>query len=129
MRAAQVRRSDRQLWRMLLLVAGAYLGVGAVMSLTPRHQATFAPAVVVLTLLAALGAGVVIGLRIRAYSRAAIIWFFSTIIAFNLWNAVVTAASIATRFWASGEPSYHFGISVTIAVIPLLAGAWLLARR
>lgn len=129
MRAAQVRRSDRQLWWMLLVIAAAYLGVGAVMSVTPRHQATFAPAVVVVTLLAALGAAVVIGLRIRAYSRAGIIGYFSTIIAFNLWNAVVTSASIATRFWGSGEPSYHFGISVTIAVIPLLAGAWLLARR
>jgi hypothetical protein len=128
-RLAQVRRNDRQLSWMLLLVAAAYLGVGAVMSLSLRHGTPFAPAAVIVTLVAAIGAAVVIALRIPAYSRAGIIRYFSTIIAFNLWNAAVISASIATRFWASGQPGYHFGVSVAIAVIPLLAGAWLLVRR
>jgi hypothetical protein len=84
----------------------------------------------VLAILAvAIGAAVVIGLRIKAFSRAGIKWYFATMIAFNLWNAAVIAASTATRYWALGSPAYHFGISVSVAILPLLAGAWLLARR
>jgi len=128
-RAAQVYRSDRQLSWMLLVVAAAYLAVGAVMSFSPHHGRTYAGLAVLLMLAAAIGAGVVIGLRIRAYSRAGNIWYFSSIIAFNLWNAGVTGASIATGFWASGQPSYHFGLSVIVAIIPLLIGALVIGRR
>jgi hypothetical protein len=129
MRAAQVRRNDRQLSWMLLVVAGVYLGAGAVISLSPHHERTYGGPAVLLMLAAAIGAAVVIGLRIRAYTRGGIVWYFSAIIAFNLWNSAVAGTSILTRFWAAGQPSYHFGISVTVAVIPLLIGAIALARR
>jgi hypothetical protein len=129
LRAAQVRRKDRHLSWMLLVVAGLYLGAGAVISLSPHHARTYGGPAVLLMLAAAIGAAVVIGLRIRAYTRAGIVWYFSAIIAFNLWNSAVAGTSILTRFWAAGQPSYHFGISVTVAVIPLLIGAIALARR
>jgi hypothetical protein len=129
MRASQVRRNDRQLAWMLALVAAAYLGAGALVSLSPHQGRSVAGPAVLLMLAVAIAAAVGIALRIRAYSRAGIIWYFSTIIAFNLWNAVVAGASIGTRFWALGQPSYHFGTSVAIAVVPLLIGAWRIARR
>ncbi len=129
MRAAQVHRNDRQLCWMLLLVAAAYLGAGVVMSLSPREGRSFAGPAVVVMLAAAIVAAVVIGLRIRAYGRASMIMYFVSIIAFNLWNSAIVSASIATRFWASGQPSYHFGLSVMVAIIPLLIGALLIGRR
>ena len=129
LRAAQVRRKDRQLCWMLLVVVAVYLGAGAVMSLSPHLGTTYGGVAVLMMLAAAIGAAVVIGLRIRAYSRAGIIWYFSAIIAFNLWNAAVAGVSVGTRFWALGQPTYHFGISVTVAIIPLLIGAVALARR
>lgn len=48
---------------------------------------------------------------------------------FNLWNASVTGVSIGTRWWASTQPSYHFGVSEMVGVIPLLVAAWLIGRR
>jgi hypothetical protein len=129
MRAAQVHRNDRQLGWMLLVVLAVFLGAGAVISLSPHHGSTYAGVAVVVMLVAAIVAAVVIGLRIRAYSKGGIIWYFSAIIAFNLWNAAVTSVSILTRFWASDQPSYHFGISVAVGVIPLLIGGMVLGRR
>ena len=114
---------------MLLVVAAVYLGAGAVISLSPHHGTTYAGIAVLLMMAAAIGAAVVIGLRIRAYSRAGIVWYFSSIIAFNLWNAAVAGLSIGTRFWAAGQPSYHFGLSVAVAGIPLLIGGVALLRR
>jgi hypothetical protein len=128
-RASQVRRSDLQLCWMLLVIAGAYVGVGAVMSVSGRHGSALAAVALLAMLAAAIASGVVIGLRIRAYSRAGIIWYFATTIAFNLWNAAVVSVSIATRFWSSSQPGYHFGITVAFAVIPLLVGAVALVRR
>ena len=128
-RAAQVRRSDLQLCWILLAIAGAYAGVGVVMSVSPHHGSTLAGVAVLVMLAVAIGGCVVIGLRIRAYSRGGIKWFFASIIAFNLWNGAAASVSVGTRFWASSQPSYHFGITVAVALIPLLAGAFVLIRR
>jgi hypothetical protein len=128
-RAAQVRRSDLQLSWILLAIAAAYVGVGVVLSVSPHHGSTVAGVAVLAMLAAAIGGSVVIWLRIRAYSRGGLIWYFATMIAFNLWNAAAASVSIGTRFWASSQPSYHFGITVAVAIIPLLVGAIALARR
>ncbi|HEX2646934.1 MAG TPA: hypothetical protein VHO95_06875 [Candidatus Dormibacteraeota bacterium] len=127
-RAAQVRHHDMRLSAMLFLVLAVYGAAGVVVSLSPR-QGRWLPLVMLAVVVAAVAAAVVIGLRIRAYSRVGIRLFFGSIIAFNLWLALVSGASIATRFWASGQPSYHFGISVAIEIIPLIVGALILARR
>jgi hypothetical protein len=128
-RSAQVRLHDRHLSWMLFVVAAAYLAAGAAISVSPHHGTTYAGVAVVTMLAAAIVAAVLIGLHIRAYSRPGIVSYFLTIIVFNLWNALIAGASIATRFWAMGQPSYHFGISVVVAVIPLVIGAWVIWRR
>lgn len=128
-RAGQVRRSDRQLSWMLLVVAGVYLGAGLVVSVSPHDGRSVAGPAVLLILALAVGAAVAIGLRIRAFSRDGIRWYFATMIAFNLWNAAIIGASVITRFWASGQPGYHFLVSAAVASLPLVAGAWLLGRR
>jgi lysylphosphatidylglycerol synthetase-like protein (DUF2156 family) len=128
-RAGQVRRNDRQLAWMLLVLAAAFLAVAALFSFESREGRSFAGPAVLLMLAAALIAVVVIGLRIRAYSRGGIKWFFSAAIAFSLWNAAVSAVSSITRFWAPNQPNYHFAISVVVAVIPLVVGGFALARR
>jgi len=128
-RASQVRQADTQLRWMLLVLLAAYLGVALLMSLSPHSGSTFAAVGIIAMLVAAVAFAVVVGVRIRAYSRAAIRLYFGTIIAFNLWNALVTSLSTGTRFWAQGQPSYHFGISEAVGVIPLVIGVWLLSRR
>jgi len=128
-RAAEVRRSDRQLAWMLGAVVAAYLFAGAVISVSSHQGTTYSGAAVALMLATAIVASVVIGLRIRAYTRAGIILYFSSIIAFNVWNVAVTGVSILTRFWASGQPIYHFGMSVAVGVIPPVIGMIVLARR
>ncbi|HYL08134.1 MAG TPA: hypothetical protein VEU76_06270 [Candidatus Udaeobacter sp.] len=128
-RGAQLRRADLQLSWMLLAILGACLGVAVVTSLAPHHGSSWAGISVVIMLAGFLATGVLIGLRIRAYSRTGIVLYFASVIGFNVWNAAVTSTSIITRFWAAGQPSYHFGISVAVGSIPLWIGAYLIRRR
>jgi hypothetical protein len=128
---ALVRRADHQLGWMLLGIATIYLAIGAVVSTLPdprRGGPVVGFAILAIVLVGFVGF-VYVGLRIRAYSRTAIFLYFGGVIAFNLWNSIVAGVSILTRWWASGEPSYHFGISAAIGVIPLLIAAWLIWRR
>jgi hypothetical protein len=129
--AARVRRADHQLGWMLLGIAVIYLAVGAVMSTLPdpRRAGPIAGPAILAILIVGLVGFVFVGLRIRVYSRAAILLYFGGIIAFNFWNAAVSGVSILTRWWAPTQPSYHFGASVAVAVIPLLVAAWLIWRR
>jgi hypothetical protein len=128
-RAGQVHRSDRRLAWMLLVAAGVYFVAGIAVSLSPHEGRSVAGPAVVGILAVAVGASIAIGIRIKAYSRAAITWFFATMIGFSLWNALIVGTSVATRFWAPGQPGYHFGISVAVATLPLLAGAAQIGRR
>jgi cell division protein FtsW (lipid II flippase) len=116
---------------MLLGIAAIYLAMGALISTLPDMRR--GSPVVSLAILAIVIVGVVgfifVGLRIRAYSRTAILLYFGGVIAFNLWNGAVSGVSIATRWLAAGQPSYHFGVSVAVAAIPLLVAAWLIRRR
>lgn len=128
-RASQVHHADSQLRWMLLALLAVQLGAAALMSLSPHHGSTFAAVGITAMLLAAIAFAVIVGLRIRAYSRTGIRLYFATIVGFNLWNALVTSASIGTRFWALGQPAYHFGISESVGAIPLAVGFWLLTRK
>ena len=126
-----MRRADHQLGWMLLGIATIYLAIGAVVSTLPdpRRGGPVVGLAILAILLVGLVGFVYVGFRIRAYSRTAIFLYFGGVICFNLWNSAISAVSILTRWWASGEPSYHFGISVAVGVIPLLIAAWLIWRR
>jgi hypothetical protein len=116
---------------MLLGIAVIYLAVGAVMSTLPdprRAGPIAGPAILAIFIVGLVGF-VFVGLRIRAYSRAAILLYFGGVIAFNLWNTTVVVVSLLTRWWALTQPSFHFGVSAAVAVIPLLVAAWLIWRR
>ncbi len=128
---ARVHRADHQLGWMLLGIAAIYLAVGAVISTLadPRRGGPVASLAILAIVVVGLVGFVIVGLRIRAYSRTAIFLYFGGVIAFNLWNSVVVGVSIGTRWWASTQPSYHFGASVAVGVIPLLVAAWLIWRR
>jgi hypothetical protein len=129
--AVRVRHADHQLGWILVGIAAMYLGVAAVMSTLPdprRAGPVAGPAILAIMIVGLVGL-VFIGLRIRAYSRTAILQYFGGIIAFNLWNVTVFGVSIATRWFTPPQPSYHFGISVVVAVMPLLVAAWLILRR
>lgn len=129
--AVRVRRADHQLGWMLFGIAAIYLAVGAVVSTLPdpRQGGPAVSLAILAILIVGLLGFVYVGVRIRAYSRTAIYLYFGGIIAFNLWNAAVSGVSILTRWWASGQPSYHFGLSVVVSVIPLLVVGWLIWRR
>ena len=129
--AARVRQAGRQFGWVLLGIAAMYLAVAGIMSTLPDPRR--GGPVVGLALLVLVFGGLVpliwILYRIRAYSRTAIGWYFAGVAAFNLWNGLVVGASIATRYWAPGQPAYHFCVSAIIGVVPLLVAAWLIGRR
>jgi hypothetical protein len=129
--AVRVRHSDHQLGWILLGVAAVYLAAAAVISnvADPRRGGPVAGTAIVAILVVGLVGLVFVFLRIRAYSRTGILLYFGGIAAFNLWNAAVTGVSIGLRYWASAQPSYHFGVSVAVGSIPLLVAAWLILRR
>src|ERR1700687_797702 len=128
-RAMSVHLADRQFQWMALCLAACWLAFGVVVRLVPDRKS---PLVLVAVLVAATvgpGALVWLGLRIRAYSRARMLLFFGGFVVFQVWLGIVAGVSIGTRYWASTEPSYHFGVTIAIGVIPLLVLAWLLGRR
>jgi hypothetical protein len=129
--AVRVRHADHQLGWIVLGIAAAYLAVGALMSTLPdprRAGPVVGPAILAVMVVGLVGL-VIVFLRIRAYSRTGILLYFGGVGAFGLWNGIVVGVSIATRWWALTQPSYHFGVSVVVAVIPLLVAAWLILRR
>jgi hypothetical protein len=129
--AVRVRHADHQLAWMLLGIAATYLAVGALIGTLPDLRR--AGPVVGLAILAIVIVGVVglivVGLRIRAYSRPGFLLYFGGVIACNLWNGAVSTVSMVTRWWAPPQPSYHFGLSLAVGVIPLFVAAWLIWRR
>lgn len=128
-RAAEVRRSDLQLSWVLQALAGGYLGIAVVGSAAPDRTGAFVAVMFVIILASVAAVAVLIGLRIRAYTRTGLQIFAITAIGFNVWNAVIAGVSIGTRFWATSQPSYHFAISALVAIIPLLTGAAIIWRR
>ena len=129
--AVRVRHADHQLGWIVLGIAAVYLAVAGVVSTLadPRRGGPVAGIAILAIVIVGVGGAVYVGVRIRAYSRDGVLLYFGGIAVFNLWNGVVSGVSIATRWWASTQPSYHFGVSVAVASIPLLVAAWLILRR
>jgi hypothetical protein len=129
--AVRVRRADHQLGWIVLGIAAMYLAVGSLMSTLPdprRAGPVIGPAILAVMVVGLVGL-VFVGLRIRAFSRTGILLYFGGVGVFGLWNGIIVGVSIATRWWAATQPSYHFGISVAMAIIPLLVAAWVILRR
>ena len=127
-RASQLQKADWELRAMLAAIIAVYLGVAALMSVIGRGGSALGAVAVVAMVAAGLIFIVVAALRVRAYSRRGIMLFLGTLVAFNVWNSLVTSLSIGTRFWAQGQPSYHFGVSELVGTIPLVVGVWLFSR-
>lgn len=129
--AAHVRRSDHQLGWILACVAAVWLAAAGVISTLPtlRRGGPIVGIAILAILIVGVAAIVFVGVRIRAYSRPGILLYFGGIAAFNIWSAAVTGVSINTLWWAPPQPSYHFGLSALVGVIPLLVAAWLILRR
>jgi hypothetical protein len=128
--ATRVRASDHQFRWILLGIAAAYLLVGAVISVSsPVRGGSFAGVAFLVIMLSGLVGGILLIIRIRAYSRAALLWFTWACAAFNLWNAAVCGVSLLTGWWGPNQPNYHFGVSAAACVIPLVVAAWLIGRR
>jgi hypothetical protein len=128
--ATRVRESDHQFRWILVGIATAYLLVGAVVSASPSHRGgNFAALAFLAIMLGGLVGGIVLISRIRAYSRVGVLWFAGACAAFNIWNAIVCGGSILTGWWGPNQPSYHFGVSAAVCVIPLFVAAWLIGRR
>lgn len=72
---------------------------------------------------------VMLGMRMRAYSRAGLLSFLVAVAVFWLWDSIVNGVSLIGGWWSPLEPSYHIVLSETVGVIPLLVGAWLMGRR
>ena len=127
----RVHQADHQLGWMLLGIAAIYIAVGALMSTLPdprRAGPVIGPAILAVMVVGLVGL-VLVFVRIRAYSRTGILLYFGGVAVFNIWNGIVVGTSIITRWWALGQPSYHFGLSVAVGSIPLLVVAWLIWRR
>jgi hypothetical protein len=126
--AGRLRQDDHRFGIVLLLVAAVYLVVGVLVALSGRGiGAPRGIGVVVVIGGGAVGA-VVLLLRMRAYSRPGYRRFMVSIAAFGLWNGAVAAVSVASGWWGQAQPGPHFAASAAVAVLPLLAGAWLVGR-
>ena len=128
-RATSVHRADRQFQLITLCLAACWLAFGVIVSLSPDRNSVLVWAGVLVAAIVGPGGVIWLGLRIRAYSRGRMLLFFGGFVVFQAWLGIVAGVSIGTRWWASTQPSYHFGVTIAIGVIPLLVLAWLLGRR
>jgi len=128
-RAATVRRSESQLRWTLLLVAVMYMVTAVLLSFNPRQGNRLIGTALIATFLVALAGAIYLGWRVKAWSRAAVLWFIASVAAFMVWNAAVIWVSVAAGWWGPNAPGIHFGGSAVVAVIPLLVATWLFGRR
>jgi hypothetical protein len=128
-RAATMRRADSQFRPILFVITAMYLVIAALVSANPRGGNALVGVALIFTFLTGFVAAVYLIQRMRAWSRAGILWFVGSVAAFVLWNTGVIWVSFATGWWARNSPGIHFGGSVLVAVIPLVVAAWLLGRR
>lgn len=126
--AARMRRTDRQFAAILLAIAAAYLAIGVLVGLAPADPRIGLVAILVI-LLGALGGGLILLWRIRAYSRTGVRRFTVSCAAFTFWNAIVAGGSSASHWWGPDQPASHFTVSAVVAAIPLVVAAWLVARN
>jgi predicted ferric reductase len=128
-RAATVRQSERQLRWTLLIIAAMYVVTGVLLSFNPRQGSRLIGTALLITFLVALAGAIYLGWRVKAWSRAAVLWFVGAMAAFLVWNGIVIWVSLATGWWSPGSAGIHFGISSAAAIIPLLVATWLFGRR
>ena len=127
--AATIRRADGRLRQILVLLAGIYLGCGALLSANPRGGNAAIGAALLVLFLAGLTCAVYLGMTIRAWGRTSAFLFLGALAVFLLWNVAVVWASLATGWWAPGAPRIRFFGSVVVGVVPLLVAAGLLGRE
>jgi len=127
--AAGLRRADSAFRPILLALAATYLGVAVLLSINPRGGNVLIGDGVLITYVGGVAITFYLAWRIRAWSRVGTVWLVVSTLGFMLWNLAVIWASIASGWWGPHQPGLHFGVSVVVAVIPLLAGAWRLGRR
>ncbi len=123
-RSALVRRADRPLRLILLVVAATYLAIGGVMVLPWAHGGIAA----LLILGAGLAAAIGLSISVRAYSRIGMRTLLAAFAGFFVWNGAVVGASVLFGWWAKGSPMWHFTVTSVVAVLPLLAIAALVGR-
>jgi hypothetical protein len=127
--ATLVRRADHEFQWILLIIAATYLSVAAILSVSPHHGTTFS-GIATLVIAAAAVIGLVWrGVRLRAFTHAGFLGYMFAIAAFSVWNGLAVGVSVATRYWASNQPSYHFGVTALIGIIPLIGAAFIIRRR
>jgi hypothetical protein len=128
--ASRVRGADQQFRWFLLGIAAAYVGGSVIISTSPRPGGSAAAWIGLLVfLIGFVVAFVVLGLRIRAYSRTGVLSFLGAVVVFWIWDAIVNGLSLTSGWWSPLEPSYHIVISEAIGVIPLIVAAPLIGRR
>ena len=128
-RAAGVRRTDKQFRWILLALAAVYLAGSAIVALFPHGGSRLAGIALVGTFAGGLVGIFVLFWRMRAFSRTGPVWFAWAAAGFTWWNAAVCGVSLVTGWWGPHQPGTHFSVSALVAVLPLLAAAWLIGRR
>jgi hypothetical protein len=100
------------------------------MSSSPRPGgSTVAWVALLVFLLGFVVAFIVLGMRIRAYSRTGLGSFLAALAVFWIWDSIVNGVSLVSGWWSPLEPSYHLVISEAVGVIPLIVAAWWIGRR
>lgn len=127
--ATVVRSADAQYRPILLGLAAMCLALGVLVGMFPRGGSRFAGIAVLVVLFGGLVGTLFLLWRIPIYSRWGPVRFAWACAAFTIWNAAVVGLSIATGWWGTHQPGFHFTISAAVDATPLLLAAWLLGRR
>jgi hypothetical protein len=124
-RELAVYRADRRFRPVLLVLAGFDLAVGVLLGFTSRGGWRYEGAVLLALYAVAIIASAVLLQAQPVRSRQAAARFNLTVAVFSVWNAAVIAVSVASGWWAAGQPGIHATASFAVSALPLAAAAWL----
>jgi CDP-diglyceride synthetase len=128
--AERLRTEDQRLRLVLVVIAVAYVTAGFLLGIPRLERPAVNPG---LTLLGVIGGCIVVCVVLlrgmRAASKRGTTRYFSSIAAFGVWNVTVLTVSIASGWWRSGAPGYHFTVTTVVASVPLVVAAALMGSR
>jgi hypothetical protein len=121
-------RGDRLIRAVLFVLAGEVVALGIVMLPDPRQGSARTTALLGVILLTLIASGLLLLLN-RPFSRRVVIGFSIAAASFCIWNSLVMAASMASRWWGGdGQPGYHLTLSFALGALPLALAGLLLGR-
>jgi hypothetical protein len=124
-----VRGGDRRFRPILLVLSAAVVAVGVLLGFSPRGGWRYEGVVLLAVYVVAIVATAALLHRGGVRGRGAVTRFNLAVAVYSLWNGVVVGASVASGWWAAGQPGFHATVTFAVSALPLAVAAWIMPAK